>query len=150
MVIPKYKTTPRTPSSDLLAILEDQGHRPTSQRRDVVSLLETKDEGFTAEEVSEELPEVGRATVYRTIKLLLDAGMLCKLSLANGAPKYIMARREHHHHTVCVKCETVREFRNSAVERILRAIGADIPGEIVGHQMEIYLVCNDCLSISAK
>lgn len=144
IMIQNINTTPRTSRPDLLAILEDQGYRPTNQRRDVVSLLERKGEGFTAEEVCEELPGVGRATVYRTIKLLLKAGVLCKLALPDGAPKYIMARAEHHHHTVCVKCGTVGEFRDTTVERVLRAVGAEIPGEIVGHRMELYLVCLDC------
>ncbi len=58
---------------DLLAVLEDNGHRVTSPRRSVISLLEDKYDGFSAEEISIELPGVGRATVYRTIKLLLQA-----------------------------------------------------------------------------
>ena len=145
IMIQDINTTPRTSRPDLLAILEDQGYRPTNQRRDVDRLLERKGEWFTVEEVSGELPGVGRATVYRTIKLLLKAGVLCKLALPDGAPKYIMARAEHHHHTVCVKCGTVGEFRDTSVERVLRAVGAEIPGEIVGHRMELYLVCLVCL-----
>ncbi len=150
LLIPNFNTAPRPPSSDLLAILEDQGYRSTYQRRTVVGMLERKGDGFTAEEVAEELPKVGRATVYRTIKLLLKAGMLCKLPLPNGAHKYIMARAEHHHHTVCVRCGAVGEFRNSTVERVLRAIGSDMPGEIVGHRMELYLICRDCLNAPAE
>lgn len=140
----KSEPAPRPSPSELLAILEDHGYRPTNQRRDVVSLLESKEVGFTVEELTEELMEVGRATVYRTVKLLLDAGVLCKVSLADGSPKYIVARREHHHHTVCVRCDKVEEFRSSTVERVLRTIGADIPGTIVGHRMEIFLVCASC------
>ena len=140
----KSEPAPRPSPSELLTILEDHGYRPTNQRRDVVSLLESKEVGFTVEELTEELIGVGRATVYRTIKLLLDAGVLCKVSLADGTPKYIVARREHHHHTVCVKCDTVGEFRSSTVERVLRTIGGDIPGRIVGHRMEIFLICDNC------
>ena len=103
-------------------------------------------EGFSAEEISGELPGVGRATVYRTIRLLLDAGVICKLALPNGAPKYSLARVEHHHHTVCVKCGTVGEFRAVTIERLLRAIGGDISGEIVGHRIEFYITCDECLA----
>ncbi len=132
----------------MLALLEDRGHRTTPQRYCVVNLLEQKQEGFTAEEICQELPDVGRATVYRTIKLLLEAGVLCKLALPDGAPKYILARAEHHHHTVCVRCGTVGEFRDTTMERVLRAIGSEIPGEIVGHRMELYLLCQNCLAKS--
>ena len=133
-----------TQSPDLLHMLEDRGYRATAQRRLVVDRLSQMQEGFTAEELSGVLSSVGRATVYRTIKLLLDSGVLCKLAMPNGAPKYILARAEHHHHTVCVRCGTVGEFRDSTVERVLRAIGAEIPGHIVGHRMELFLVCRSC------
>ncbi len=135
---------------DMLAVLEDRGYRVTGPRRSIISLLGQKEEGFSAEEISQELPRVGRATVYRTIKLLIDAGVVCKLSMPDGAPKYSLARVEHHHHTVCVRCGKVGEFRASTVERLLRAIGEDISGEIVGHNIEFHIVCQDCLSKNAR
>ena len=141
-------TQTRQARPDLLAVLEDRGHRTTGPRRSVINLLEQKDEGFSAEEVCGELPEVGRATVYRTIKLLLEAGVICKLALPDGASKYSLARLEHHHHTVCVACGTVGEFRDINVERLLRTIGTEISGEIVGHRMELYMVCRECLAAS--
>jgi Fur family ferric uptake transcriptional regulator len=112
----------------------------------VIDLLERRAGAFSAEEVCQELRWIGRATVYRTIKLLLEAGVLCKLALPSGAPKYTLARAEHHHHTVCVECGAVGEFRDGTVERVLRAIGSEIPGKIVSHRMELYLVCRDCLN----
>ena len=132
-----------------MAVLEDQGYRVTEPRRGIVGLLDQKEEGFSAEEICIELPDVGRATVYRTIKLLLQAGAICKLALPDGAPKYTLARVEHHHHTFCVRCGTVGEFRGVTIERLLRTIGGDISGEIVGHRMEFYIVCRQCLAESA-
>lgn len=134
-----------TSRPDLMAVLEDQGYRSTAPRRAIVQLLEDKQEGFSAEEICEELPSVGRATVYRTIKLLLNAGVVCKLALMDGAPLYSLSRIEHHHHTVCVKCGIVGEFRAATVERLLRAVGNDIPGDIIGHRIEFYVTCNRCL-----
>ncbi len=133
---------------DLMAVLEDRGHRTTGPRRRVIDLLERKGEGFSAEGVCAELLDVGRATVYRTIKLMLEAGVVCKLALPDGTSKYSLARFEHHHHTVCVACGTVGEFRDVTVERLLRTIGAEISGEIVGHRMEFYMVCRECLTVS--
>ena len=136
----------KTREPDLLVTLEDRGYRLTRPRREVADLLSRKQEGFSAEEVYSDLSDVGRATVYRTIKLLLEAGVLCKLALPDGGSKYSLSRVEHHHHTVCVDCGTVGEFRDSIVERVLRTVGADIPGKIVGHRMEFYITCQDCLS----
>ena len=131
---------------DLMAILEDRGHRSTAPRRNVVGAIETKADSFTAEEITTELPAIGRATVYRTIKLLLEAGVLCKLALPNGSPTYALARFEHHHHTICVSCGNVGEFRDATVERLLRAIASDVSGEIVGHRIEFYVTCGPCLA----
>jgi Fe2+ or Zn2+ uptake regulation protein len=135
---------------DLLATLEDRGYRVTQPRREIIDMLGEKQEGFSAREICTDLPGVGRATVYRSIKLLLEAGVICKLILPNGEQKYSLARGEHHHHTICVMCGTVGEFRDSTVERALKTIGADLPGKIVGHRMEFYITCQDCLDTSKK
>jgi Fe2+ or Zn2+ uptake regulation protein len=129
-----------------MAILEDGGHRSTGPRRDVINAIERRGESFSADEIWGEAPGVGRATVYRTIKLLVKAGVLCKLALPDGAPTYTLARIEHHHHTICVSCGTVGEFRDATIERLLRAIGGDISGDIVGHRMEFYVTCQRCLA----
>ena len=139
----------RATRPDLLAVLEDRGHRVTEPRRTVLSLLDAKEEGFSAEEICTDLPGVGRATVYRTIKLLVEAGVICKLALPDGVPKYTLARFEHHHHTLCIRCGSVDEFRDATIERLLRTIGEDISGDIVGHRMEFYVVCQGCLEGSS-
>ncbi len=138
-------TTIQTPRLNITAILEDRGYRSTAPRLAIIQILEGKQEGFTAEEIGNELPWVGRATIFRTIKLLMEVGVICKLNLMDGAPKYSMSRIEHHHHTVCVKCGNVGEFRAATIERLMRAIGDDIPGEIVGHRIELYVTCNQCI-----
>ncbi len=133
---------------DLTAVIEDMGLRITQARRQVVDLLDRKSDGFGAEEINAELPGVGRATVYRTIRLLLEAGVVCKLALRDGTTKYSLARYEHHHHTVCVRCGTVGEFRDSTIERLVRAIGGEVNGEILGHRIEFDILCQDCISTS--
>jgi Fe2+ or Zn2+ uptake regulation protein len=131
---------------DLITALEDQGLRRTSARSAVVTRIESVSDAFTAEQLCRDLPEVGRATVYRTIRHLVDAGALCKLPILDGAPMYSIARVEHHHHTICSKCGSVGEFRHSTVERLMRSLEKEIDGEIVGHRMEIFITCNQCLS----
>ncbi|MAF54100.1 MAG: transcriptional repressor [Chloroflexi bacterium] len=126
------------------------GLRITQARRQVVDLLDRKSDGFGAEEINAELPGVGRATVYRTIRLLLEAGVVCKLALRDGTTKYSLARYEHHHHIVCVRCGTVDEFRDSTIERLVRAIGGEVNGEILGHRIEFDILCQGCMSISGE
>ncbi len=129
---------------DMLSVLEDGGYRITKPRLRVIELLSRKEGGFRADDICDELPEVGRATVYRTIKLLFDADVICKLSLPDGTPIYSTALVHHHHHTVCVKCYSIGEFRHATIERLLRALGSEVSGEIIEHRIEIFTLCADC------
>ena len=139
-------TAPLTTRTEIMSILENRGYRATAPRRAIIELLEGKKEGFTAEEISIELPQVGRATVFRTVKLLLNTGVLCRLNMLDGAPRYSLSSVEHHHHTICVKCGNVGEFRAANIENLMRALSEQIPGEIVGHRFEFYVNCEACLS----
>lgn len=141
--------TPETPHRNLMAVLEGRGYKATAPRKAIAGLLERKQEGFTADEISDELPSVGRATVYRTIKLFLDADVLCKLPMMDGAHMYLLCGVGHHHHSVCVECGAVEELREAAVEQLIRAASADIPGEIVEHRLELYVNCGACPAAGA-
>lgn len=137
-------TTEQVVRPNIMAVLEDRGYRSTNSRRSIVHILEEKGSGFTAEEIGRELPSVGRATVFRTLKLLLEIGVICRLNLPDGAPKYSLSRVEHHHHTVCVVCGNVGEFRAATIERLMRSLSNEIPGDVVGHRIELYITCDLC------
>ena len=131
-----------------MAALKERGHRSTVPRMMIANLLAQKSEGLTAQALCEELPSVGRATVFRTLKLFLEAGLLCKLSTMGGAPIYSLCERGHHHHSVCVVCGVVEEFRLATVERLMSAISNDVTGQVIGHRIELYMDClhADCES----
>jgi Fur family ferric uptake transcriptional regulator len=135
----------RTLQNDAIVALEDAGLRITGQRRQVVAAIERKDGGFSAEDIAGELEGVGRATVYRTLKLLVNSDVICKLALPDGTPMYSPSRLEHHHHSVCTSCGAVEEFRDTTVERVLRSLNREIDGEIIGHRMEVFIRCKVCI-----
>jgi Fe2+ or Zn2+ uptake regulation protein len=139
-------STTRSAEVNLANALEDRGLRRTTARTAVTDRIEGLSDAFTAEQLCRDLPGVGRATVYRTIRHLVDAGALCKLPILDGAPMYSIARIEHHHHTVCSRCGAVGEFRHSTVERVMRSLANEIDGDIIGHRMEIFITCNSCLA----
>ena len=139
-------STTRSAEVNLGNALEDRGLRRTTARTAVTDRIEGLSDAFTAEQLCRDLPGVGRATVYRTIRHLVDAGALCKLPILDGAPMYSIARIEHHHHTVCSRCGAVGEFRHSTVERVMRSLANEIDGDIIGHRMEIFITCSSCLA----
>ena len=137
--------------TNLVAALEELGYRATAPRKAIAKLLEQKHDCFTLEALNEELPSVGRATVYRTVKLLLEAGVVCKLATIDGSQMYSLCRvGHHHHHSVCIQCGAVEEFKAAAVEQLISAISAEIQGEVIDHRIELYLICESCPSGKSK
>lgn len=137
----------RTSHSRLMTALRDRGYRVTDSRRAIANLLEQKHYSFTIEALSKELPSIDRATLYRTVKLFLEMGMLCRLVMMDGNYAYSLPWVDHHHHhSVCVECGSVEEFRADAVERILNNISTEIPGQVVDHLLDLYVRCGHCLA----
>ena len=128
-------------------MLAELGYRATAPRKAIAGLLEQKQDSFTAEALSEELPSVGRAMVFPTIKLFLEARAVCKLATIDGSQMYSLCRvGHHHHHSVCIQCGAVEEFRAASVEQLISAIGSEIPGEVIDHRVELYVICGYCPS----
>ena len=125
--------------------VEQAGHRHTRARHALLGLIAQCPEGFTAEELCGELPSVGRATVFRTLKLLLDLSLVCKMARPDGTPRYTLAVRGHHHHTICVHCGAVADFQRCTVDSILQTLRAEAGGVMVGHRIEVYVLCQRCL-----
>ena len=130
--------------------LEDSGYRITGSRVKLVDSLIKHEEGFTAEELVSEVREAGRATVYRTIRLLVDQGVLCKLAMDSGAPRYTVSGMAHHHHLICVHCGSVREFRQTVIERALKGMEDDNGDTVVGHRIEVFVLCATCKASGTK
>ena len=134
----------------ILHKLEDSGYKLTGSRLSLLDKLLTYNDGFTAEELVSQAREAGRATVYRTIRLLVEQGLLCKLAMDSGAPRYTLSGMAHHHHVVCVSCGAVRDFRQTVIERALKSMEEDVGDTVVGHRIEVYVLCASCKAAGTK
>ena len=101
-----------------MRILQDSGYRLTGPRRAVVDAIQSTDRAFTADELLQRLNDtgsgVGRATVFRTLDLLVQHGILDRLHQPDGCHSYLMcgAADRHHHHLICSDCGAVVEFED--------------------------------------
>lgn len=129
---------------DTEALLEEEGHRVTLTRRAVLKVIAESPAPLTAEDISDEVPEIGRATVFRTVKLLHELGVVCRVTMENGGVRYVMAAQEHHHHLVCSTCGTVREFACPQLDQAIQAEARNADFELHGHTVELYGICSDC------
>ena len=125
-------------------MLRTRGCRLTPSRRVVAEAALSSDEPFSVADVQRRTPQVGRATVFRTIKMLVDLDLLCRVLLEDGTPRYRLRRLEHHHHLVCTVCGDVEDF----VDCDLEAMSAELAGrtnyEIQGHRLELFGLCPTC------
>jgi Fur family ferric uptake transcriptional regulator len=120
------------------------GHRITGPRLEVLGALRQFSGPFTVEELSAAAPGVGRATVFRTIKLLHEADVVCRMVLEDGAVRYEVSRGEHHHHLICSECGGITEFFDPAVDALIAENAASRGFELAGHSLELYGQCAAC------
>ena len=127
---------------------ESSGPRPTPQRQAVLDALEEIDDFRSAQEVRELLSSrgsaVGLATVYRTLALYADHGLVDVLRHEDGEAIYRRCSDTHHHHLVCRSCGRTVEVEGPAVERWARAIATEHSFSEGSHTLEIFGTCPDC------
>lgn len=128
------------------AFLRKQGLKMTEQRRTMVRRALAHAGHFTADEVHAELRREGEAvslsTVYRTLALLEDSGILEGHDFADGQRRYERAlTREHHDHLICLECRAVVEFQNPAIEDLQQQVLADHGFKMVHHALTIFASC---------
>lgn len=130
------------------ALLADHGYRVTGPRRAVVGAVLGRIRPFTAEQVVAELkrsaPEVGRATVYRTLEILAAIDVLTRLLQPDGHPAYVVGIPGHRHHLVCSDCGAAVAFTRCPVDDLVRDLTRDTDFAIHGHLLEVFGVCPDC------
>ena len=124
--------------------LEAQGHRITPARLAVLAAVLAHGGHFSVEHIMREARAVGRATVFRTMRLLTDMDIVCRVLLEDGSLRYRVSRSGHHHHLVCVSCDNVQDLDECAVAGLVREIAAANRYEIDGHWLEFYGRCAAC------
>lgn len=130
---------------DRLTILdrcEAKGLRMTGQRRVIADVLEGADDHPDVEELYARAvaidDKISIATVYRTVKLFEEAGLLDKLEFGDGRARYEDAERDHHDHLIDMNSGEVIEFVDEEIEKLQERIAAKLGYELRGHRLELY------------
>ena len=131
-------------TQQLLDSLEEQGYRSTMPRRAVAQAIAKQDKHFTAEDLREQLPSLGRATIFRSLKLLVETGVLCRVLLEDGDLHYQLSHQGHHHHLLCVECGASQDLLGCDIEAVLKQTSASHGFELSGHWLEVYGRCRSC------
>ena len=94
--------------------------------------------------VQKKRPDVGRTTVYRTLKLLQAAGLASELALDGQSRFERDWKRQHHDHFICKSCGAIFEFSSPEIERLQDEIAAGLGFVIEGHRHHIFGLCRRC------
>ncbi len=126
----------------ILERCESHGLRMTDQRRTIARVLEAAEDHPDVEELyarsSAEDPRISIATVYRTVKLFEESGILEKHEFGDGRARYETADRDHHDHLIDMHSGEVIEFVDPEIEELQERIAARLGYELKGHRLELY------------
>ncbi len=131
-------------------IIKDNGLKYTKQRELILKFLYDHDGHFTPEELNNHLktlyPEytIGIATIYRTLSLLEDAGMITSISFGAQGKKYELGLKKHHDHLICMSCGKIIEFYDETIEKKQEEVAKKFDFKITDHTMKIVGVCKSC------
>jgi len=141
-------------SPDIEQRLTEAGIAPTAQRRVIAQAIidhESHPDAETIYHLAREIdPHLGIATVYRTLKLFAERGLVDRHDFGDGRARYEVAPDLHHDHLICVRCGNVVEFSNSSIESLQEQVADGHGFELLDHRLELYGVCAQCHGTQPK
>ncbi len=140
---------------EFIDLLKAKGLKVTHQRLRVLEVLaDHKDSHLTAEDiyefVKEDCPEIGLATIYRTVQLLLEMQLVERINLDDGCVRYEIGEayggRHHHHHLICKNCGKVISYRDDLLDVLEQHIMDEVGFKVLDHELKFYGQCKDCIN----
>ncbi|WP_096201061.1 ferric iron uptake transcriptional regulator [Bacillus sp. FJAT-45350] len=133
--------------------LHSQSYKLTPQREATVRvLLEHEEDHLSAEDVyllvKEKAPEIGLATVYRTLELLNELKVVDKINFGDGVSRYDLRQEgaaHFHHHLVCIDCGAVDEIQDDLLGDVEEIVERDFNFKIKDHRLTFHGICHRCI-----
>ncbi|WP_432665297.1 Fur family transcriptional regulator [Wukongibacter baidiensis] len=133
-------------------VLKEKGYKLTPQRRAILNtIINYQGHHLSSEEVydfvKKDCPEIGLATVYRTLQLLDDLEIISKISFDDGCARYelnVHGDDHQHHHVICTKCGEVLEVEVDLLEHLEDEIEKNYGFEIRDHKVKFFGLCSKC------
>lgn len=144
MVAERMSQSPSEAGLSLEEACVAKGMRMTEQRRVIARVLEKAHDHPDVEELYNRAsaidPRISISTVYRTVKLFEDAGIIARHDFRDGRSRYETIPDEHHDHLIDLRSGKVIEFRSEDIERLQERIAAELGYRLVDHRLELYAV----------
>ena len=153
MDMPERATGDRRPvtADGIMAAFNAAGLRSTRPRQIIASRLAEHAlhrTDFATDELWQQLqsvdPQLGRATLFRAVDILVGLGVLDRIELGDGTRRYRVCTSGHHHHLVCTRCGHIEEIEICLPERELEGAAAQAGFDVERHALELYGRCAEC------
>lgn len=133
-----------TKTNNIEAQCAAKGMRMTEQRRIIARVLNDSDDHPNVEELYRRCAEIDShisiSTVYRTVKLFEDAGIIARHDFREGRARFEQASESHHDHLINLRTGDVIEFQSEEIERLQREVARKLGYKLVDHRLELYAV----------
>lgn len=136
--------------AELESVMGRRGLRSTTQRRLILDRLFEIGEHFTADDLIADVRQadstVGSATVYRTLRMLVESGLLQEHHFADheGTRFELHVGDKHHDHIICMSCGKIREFEEPLIEQLQERVAEQLGFTLESHTHQLYGYCSDC------
>ena len=134
-------------TQSIIGFFREKGLKITSQRLAICNFILSRKDHPTAEKIYQELrneyPTISLGTIYKTLHLLKDLGLIQELGFNEGSVRYD-PDMELHINMVCSKCGIISDYKAEKVEKLWNAIISDIRIKPKGQRIDIYYECNNC------
>jgi Fur family ferric uptake transcriptional regulator len=136
------------PAKDIIQQLRHAGHKVTPQRITIIKNFMESSELLTPSalyvKVHDLDPTIGEVTVYRTLNILAELGLICMIHTGENTHSYISRPPEHHGHLICSSCGKVINFTNCSVSDMERRLTAETGFKIEDHRLDFFGHCREC------
>jgi Fur family peroxide stress response transcriptional regulator len=138
----------------LVKQMQAAGHRMTPQRQAVLEILTNSDTHPTVDQIYErvriDFPMTSRATIYKTISLAKEMGVVMELEFSQGSNRYDGKRPYPHPHVICTKCKQVMDADDFEIADLKQQIIRKTGYRIVNHRIDFFGICPDCQKASTN
>lgn len=128
--------------------LNERGYKLTTPRRAVLDVVADMRQSLSPAEIYQRAhrryPRLGLVTVYRTLDILVQAGVVRRVHLEDGCHGYALVQAEHGHHLICSSCNQVVEFEECDLDGLLKNVARKTGFRIEGHWLEVFGRCPKC------
>ena len=133
----------------IVTILRQHGYKLTPQRQAVIQTIASSQDHLTPTAIYDKVhqghPSIGLVTIYRTLDILAELGLICRVHMESGCRSYLMRRpSEHHHHLVCSGCGQVVDFTDCDLSELEQRLSQETGFEMEGHLLEFTGLCQAC------